>query len=427
MFPAGFSNVELVGQGTGTKIYKAVHVATKEVVALKAFDSDTFDRAGFDREVACHRNLEHPFIARFFGVESIPGREYIVMEYVGMDSLCGRLGSAGGMLEFEAERVFAQLACALLYLHRSCNISHRDVKLENVMLDLKGNVKLIDFGVSRTQNGFMSTCCGSLPYWAPEIFAGGDYTKAVDIWATGVCLFAMVAGQLPFYDDNIVNLAHMVREEEPEYPSQITDELRDLLTRMLDKNPETRITIEEVVQHPWLQGSRFVDETARQLMTDFALEAFPRGVDYRVLRQMARLGFMTEAVARQLQNEMDTEATMIYRILKLRAKPEHAMRMRSLRHQAVSSPFFNLNLKRESVDEGELSQLCSSTPDMDEREALPLLMQPEKRRGSVNRSPKKGLLKPSPLHEHSRKCNIRSLSSCRHLVSPVPPKLTQLR
>lgn len=338
--PVGFSQVTPIGKGMCATIYKAVHNETNEVVALKAFT--TFDvleeKDGFQREVSCHRNLEHPFIARYFGVTQAHARPCIVMEYTGTDSLLSLLETSGGVLEFTAEKIFGQLAAAVLYLHSKCHISHRDIKLENVMLTKDGNVKLIDFGVSRNSTDLMSTCCGSAPYCAPEIFRGGEYTKAVDIWACGVCLFTLLAGQLPFYNDNCALLMQSITNDDPDYPSHISEQALDLLKQMLEKDPKRRITIEGVVQHPWLQTSSFVDAVTARLFIEGGGPDFPEPASAEILHVMQTNGYEADVVARDLESGRDTPATMVYKILKLRRDSLQLMSVRTPRVVPGSVP-----------------------------------------------------------------------------------------
>ena len=412
MIPEGFSSLEFVSQGTSSTVYKAVHNITQEVVALKSFDVGTFDPADLNREMSCHRNLEHPFITRFFGSTSVPGRSYIVMEYVGRDSLFSTLQSSGAMLEFEAERIFAQLISALYYLHNHSNIAHGDVKLENIMLDARGDVKLIDFGVSRVLSSSTHMCCGSMPSCAPEILCGGEYTKAVDVWAAGVCLFVMLAGRLPFPNDDVDKEAFTksVTSDEPEYPSQITEEARDLLSRMLDKNSSTRITTAEIVRHPWIQGSRFIDDRTQALLADFNFRRCPKGVDNRVLKALEGLGFATESIPTQIQNGIDTDATMAYRILKLRTSPDRRVRMHRKFGVALSSPFFEI--VPEQAETKKMPPLSSSTSHIEEQTQLPTLS-PERRRGSLAyRSTRHATLAPIA-HEQPRSRMAWPLALCK--------------
>ena len=407
--PPGFAQIELIYKGTVATVFKAIHQETGEPVVLKVFkkiDLSEDERYDFEREVECHRNLDHPFIARFFGVAETETKQCIVMEYTGTDSLLSLLEMSGGVLEFTAEKLFAQLAAALFYLHVRWNISHRDIKLENLMLTKEGDLKLIDFGVSRKTSAFMSTCCGSLPYCAPEIFQGGEYTKAVDIWACGVCLFTLLAGQLPFEDENCGALAQKVLNEEPEYPSQISDQALDLLKQMLEKDPKKRITIEGIIDHPWLQTSQFVDAVTTRLFHDREFKTLQDTIDKDILRTMEQNGYRSEAVAIQVHGGVDNGATMIYRILRNRQRVlERQLCVKGLKACAGSAPQFGMTIKQSN----------SSVLDMlkgQQSQRLPTLTPAASRRVSL-RSPKSNFA--VPVVQHPNKFRIRSLSSAKNV------------
>lgn len=166
--------------------------------------------------------------------------------------------------EEPASKLFAQLISGVHYLH-SKNIVHRDLKLENLLLDKGRNVIITDFGFANTfetpQDDLMSTSCGSPCYAAPElVITDGTYVgTAVDIWSCGVILYAMLSGYLPFDDDpanpdgdNINLLYKYILNTTLQFPSHISDSARDLLLRMLVPEPTERANLREIMAHPWL-------------------------------------------------------------------------------------------------------------------------------------------------------------------------------
>lgn len=166
--------------------------------------------------------------------------------------------------EKDARRLFAQLISGVSYLHQK-QIVHRDLKLENLLLDRNRNVIITDFGFANNfgdrSNDLMATSCGSPCYAAPELVVqDGLYNgSSVDIWSCGVILYAMLAGYLPFDDDpanpdsdNIHRLYHYILETPITFPEYVSRLPRDLLRRMLVPDPTRRATMEEVMSHPWL-------------------------------------------------------------------------------------------------------------------------------------------------------------------------------
>lgn len=167
------------------------------------------------------------------------------MEYVPGGELFDYLVSRGRLDEPEAVHYFQQIIHAVDYCHRF-HICHRDLKPENLLLDAERNIKVADFGMAAWQAGekMLETSCGSPHYASPEIVAGKAYNGASsDIWSCGVILYALLAGRLPFDDDNIRVLLQKVKVGRFEMPAEIQGPARDLLFRMLDKDPVQRIKV----------------------------------------------------------------------------------------------------------------------------------------------------------------------------------------
>lgn len=151
------------------------------------------------------------------------------------------------MEENECRSIFVQVARAIHHLHTKAFVVHRDIKDENVVLDGEGNIKLIDFGsAAYIKNGPFDVFVGTIDYAAPEVLAGKPYRgKEQDVWALGILLYTIVYKENPFYSiDEIM-------DRDLRVPYVISEDSIDLIRKMLDRNVDTRITIEEVVQHPW--------------------------------------------------------------------------------------------------------------------------------------------------------------------------------
>lgn len=132
----------------------------------------------------------------------------------------------------------------------------RDLKPENLLLDENNDIKIVDFGLSNTYKPgeLLKTACGSPCYAAPEMIAGLHYEPhKVDIWSSGIILFALICGQLPFEDSNTGNLYKKIKNGDYSISKFVSSQGRDLIKHILDTNPETRYSFEEIMTHPWFQ------------------------------------------------------------------------------------------------------------------------------------------------------------------------------
>jgi len=131
---------------------------------------------------------------------------------------------------------------------------HRDMKPENLLLDYDGQIKLVDFGLSNTysEGETLKTACGSPCYAAPEMIAGEPYLGArVDVWSCGVILFAMVCGYLPFEDPDTNLLYKKILDGKFEIPSWVSDNCKSLINKILNIDPDERLTTKQICAHPW--------------------------------------------------------------------------------------------------------------------------------------------------------------------------------
>lgn len=133
-------------------------------------------------------------------------------------------------------------------------VVHRDLKPENMLIDFDKGIKLVDFGLSNTYKSdeLLKTACGSPCYAAPEMISGEKYKgTTVDVWSSGVVLFALLCGYLPFEDPETAELYKKILQADYELPEHISDEATDLIRRILTTDPDKRITIKDIKKHPW--------------------------------------------------------------------------------------------------------------------------------------------------------------------------------
>lgn len=213
--------------------------------------------AHIKREISILRRVRHPNIVQLFEVMATKSKIYFVMEFVRGGELFNKVAK-GRLKEDLARKYFQQLISAVAFCHAR-GVYHRDLKPENLLLDENGNLKVSDFGLSAVsdqirQDGLFHTFCGTPAYVAPEVLARKGYDAAkVDIWSCGVILFVLMAGYLPFQDQNIMVMYKKIYKGDFRCPRWFTPELTKLLTRVLDTNPDTRLTIPGIMEFRWFK------------------------------------------------------------------------------------------------------------------------------------------------------------------------------
>ncbi|BGP51566.1 hypothetical protein JCM10450v2_007513 [Rhodotorula kratochvilovae] len=262
--------LQTLGEGEFGKVKLGVHGERwGEDVAIKLIKRGNVDTAQrgekVRREIEVLKMVRHPNIVRLYDVIETEKYIGIVLEYASGGELFDHILAHRYLKERDASRLFAQLISGVAYLHAK-GVVHRDLKLENLLLDRNRNVIITDFGFANRFNNahvdLMATSCGSPCYAAPElVVSDGKYVgTAVDVWSCGVILYAMLAGYLPYDDDpnnpegdNINLLYKYILNTPLSFPDWITDEPRELLLQMLVPDPLQRCTIADVTRHSWLR------------------------------------------------------------------------------------------------------------------------------------------------------------------------------
>lgn len=188
---------------------------------------------------------------------------YLVLEYVEGGELFDHIQRHITLPEEEAVRILRQILAALSYCHKF-NICHRDLKPENILMDRSQNIKIVDFGMAALQpdDKWLSTPCGSPHYASPEVISADDYRgDKADIWSCGVVLFAMLTGYLPFdgQDPDFSDVIKAVLSGQYNMPTWLSEEAQDLINRMLQPDPERRISTRRIWRHPLLQKYAYLD------------------------------------------------------------------------------------------------------------------------------------------------------------------------
>ncbi|KQK10373.1 hypothetical protein BRADI_2g53670v3 [Brachypodium distachyon] len=260
-----------LGQGTFAKVYYARNLRTGQAVAIKMINKDRVTKVGLmeqiKREISIMRLVKHPNVLQLFEVMATKSRIYFVLEYAKGGELFNKIAKGGKLSEDAARRYFHQLISAVDYCH-SRGVYHRDLKPENLLLDENENLKVSDFGLSalagsKRQDGLLHTTCGTPAYVAPEVLSRKGYDGAkADIWSSGVILFVLVAGYLPFHEANLIEMYRKISKADFRCPRYLSAELKELLHKILDPDPTTRISISRIKRSAWYKGP--VDVNAKK-------------------------------------------------------------------------------------------------------------------------------------------------------------------
>ena len=267
----------LIGQGAFGKVNIGLNVLTGRVVAIKSFNKKNFDMNNdFMKKIIYETNLmkklNHKNVTKILEMFEDDKYILIIMEYINGGNLFSFVKKRRKLTEKISKFLFRQIILGLKHIH-SKNIVHRDVKLENILIDLNNTIKICDFGIGRVLSSpqeLLHDQCGTPMYMAPEILFStkekGYKGFPVDIWSAGIALYIMLSGTLPFSikkEDSILDmnennkkknvaLKQAIMFTQPKKIEKISDKAKDLLHGLLNKDPNKRLTIEQILKHPWL-------------------------------------------------------------------------------------------------------------------------------------------------------------------------------
>lgn len=286
--------MEQMGEGAFLIVYKARHLPSDRLVAIKIlrkFQMDSAQKNAVFKEVTIMRQLDHPNIVKFIEFIDLEKYYYIVQELVAGGEIFTAIVNYTYLSEDLSRHVIVQVAKAIRYLHEEVGVVHRDIKPENLLyvpidfVPLKqrqlrrsddpntkkdegefiegiggggiGLVKLADFGLSKQiWEHNTKTPCGTVGYTAPEIVRDERYSREVDMWAIGCVLYTLLCGFPPFYDERIELLTEKVAKGEYTFLSPWWDEIspaaKNCVSKLLTVDPNKRYTIDEFLQDPWV-------------------------------------------------------------------------------------------------------------------------------------------------------------------------------
>ncbi|XP_072236239.1 serine/threonine-protein kinase ULK3 isoform X1 [Leuresthes tenuis] len=256
---ADFILTERLGSGTYATVYKAYRKGnSREAVAVKVVGKKTLNKAATENlltEIEILKTIRHPHIVQLKDFQWDAENIYLILEWCSGGDLSRFIRSRRILPESVARRFLQQIACALQFLNER-NISHLDLKPQNILLS--GSVlKLADFGFAQYMSPWdeQSVLRGSPLYMAPEMVCRRQYDSRVDLWSVGVILYEALFGRAPFASKSYAELEEKIRSNQPielPKPCRVSKDCRDLLLRLLERNPDTRMTFAEFFTHPFV-------------------------------------------------------------------------------------------------------------------------------------------------------------------------------
>ena len=250
----------LLGKGAFGKVNLALHIASGKLVAIKSFNKKKLvtehSKQKIKTEIDVLKKLKHcKYFTKIYDTFQTGTHIFIIMEFICAD-LLGFIRKREKLNEKISKVIFKQIIQGLKYMHK-LNIVHRDIKLDNLLLDLSNTIKICDFGVSKilkSSDELMYDHCGTPAYLAPEVFGNNGYKGfSCDIWSLGVTLYYMLKGEQPFQGKNLEELKKNIFSKKYNKIEFISEEAEDLIDKMLTKNPEERITLDEIFKHKWIK------------------------------------------------------------------------------------------------------------------------------------------------------------------------------
>ncbi|CAD8043242.1 unnamed protein product [Paramecium primaurelia] len=254
-----FQICKFLGKGKFSDVYQAQDKQSKIIVALKVIPKATIQKYGMEKQLAneikIQGYLDHPNILKLFGYFQEWSKVVLILEYA-TDGELFKLLKKQPKKRFSEQTVsgyIRQIIEGIGYMH-SKNIIHRDIKPENILIT-HSLLKIADMGLStyNPTNQVRQSFCGTVDYMSPEIAAGRDYDHTVDLWAIGILAFELCTGETPFYEKKKEDTMNKIIYSGFEFPNFISEECKNFVRALVQKDPKKRLSIFQIMQHSWIQ------------------------------------------------------------------------------------------------------------------------------------------------------------------------------
>ena len=305
-----------LGEGTFGKVVLGIHIITKEKVAIKILEKNRIidsDKKRIETEIKILKSLHHKNIIQLYSIIQTQKKLFLIMEYANGKELFDYIIKEKKLKEEEACKFYQQIINGIEYLHK-LRIVHRDLKPENLLLDSNKNIKICDFNLSNfyNKNELLKTQCGSPCYAAPEMIKGKKYKGIkIDIWSSGIILFVMLCGFLPFNDEKNDILYKKIVKGEFFLPKFLSQNAKDLISKILSVDPDLRINIIDIKKHSWFNLINCKSNMNDGLIWNYLV--FP--IDFDIIEKMKQMNYDENEIKINILGNKHNYITTIYYLL----------------------------------------------------------------------------------------------------------------
>ena len=307
---------EKITDGSYSKIYLGKSKYTGDNVAIKIIEKvylleNMEDLLLIKRQIEILKIIKHRNILTLYEIFESHDFIFLVMEYIPGKNMCEMIITKRRFREEEAQKIFVQMVDALYYLHKM-NICHRNITSNHILIDINNVPKLISFSYSTfySKNQELKDSFGSLCHACPEIISEMPYKPELsDTWSLGIVLYTMVAGYLPFSEENDERNKELIVCGKIEYPKEMSNKLKDLLKHILDPNPKKRYDLNKIMKHPWFKPYN------EKLVGGCNPLKMIVPVDDKILNIIEQFGFDKNRVELDMKNNKYNNTTGLYKLL----------------------------------------------------------------------------------------------------------------
>ena len=307
-----------LGDGNFSTVKLATHSLTGEQVAIKILEKTRIankeDKERINREIEIMKKVKHFNIVKLYHVVENKLTIYLIQEHIPGKDFMEYLNKKGKLKEVEACKFYHQIISGLEYIHQ-CGIAHRDFKPENIIITNDNTIlKIIDFGLGNLykNNQLLRTSCGSPCYAPPEMINEQSYNAALsDIWSSGIILYLMLCGKLPFYHEQNEIMYKQILSGKFEIPNYLSDNAKDILKKIIEIDPKKRINFEQIKAHPWfnlIDKNEFMHKGI-----NINEDIIP--MDEEIVQNMEKKGFNKMEVRYSILKNFHNKVTTVYDLL----------------------------------------------------------------------------------------------------------------